>query len=179
MKKLFQSAFGKKGEQTQDKNFSMAHGGEESPLDRSIREIRLLLSQYISSSTSEAEKIGLFISLVRAYLGIADISTKLHDTMDVIGIFRGDLKLVKLVSEHLWENAFALTMEDDVELWSYPQMLSRMGVPTSRGPSLLECIRFLRVTPFSQKLVCETVVQAGVPTALCAFARFSVAYRST
>jgi len=172
MKKLFQSAFGKRGEQVLETNFSLAYGGEESPLDRSIREIRLLLSQYSSSSTSEAEKVGLFISLVRAYLVIADISTKFHDTMDVIGMFRGDLKVVKLVSEHIWENAFALTMEDDVELWSYPQMLSRLGVPTSRGPSLLECIRFLHVTPVSQKVVCETMVQAGVPTALCAFSRF-------
>jgi hypothetical protein len=171
MKKLF-SAFAKKDGPSNERSVSMAFPAQESPLDRAIREIRLLLSQYSASTTSDADKIGLFISLVRSYLAIADLSTGVHDTMDVNGIFRGDLKLVKIVSEHIWDNAFPLAMEDDVELWSYPQMLSRLSVPSSRGPSLLECIRFLRVTPFSQKSVCDTLVQAGLPTALCAFARF-------
>jgi hypothetical protein len=173
MKKLFQSAFSKSDEPARSRaSLAISMSGEESPYDRSIREIRLLLSQYSVSSTSEADKCDLFISLVRTYLSIADTNNSVHDTMDVNGIFRGDLKLVKIVAEHVWENARVLTVEDDVELWSYPQMLSRLAVPSSRGPSLLECIRFLRVTPFSQKSVCDLLVQSGLPTSLCALARF-------
>jgi hypothetical protein len=173
MKKLFQSAFSKKDDRPNERmSLSMSGPAQESPVDRSIREIRLFLSQYSASSTSETDKCGLFTSIVRTYLSIAQASTSVHDTMDVNGIFRGDMKIVKIVSENVWENACAMSLEDDVELWSYPQVLSRLAVPSTRGPSLLECVRFLRVTPFSQKSVCDALVQTSLPTALCAFARF-------
>jgi hypothetical protein len=172
MKKILNFAFAKKDDKAQERDLSMSGAFQESAIDRSIREIRLLLSQYSASTTSDVDKSGLLISLVRAYLSIAEASTSIHDTMDVNGIFRGDMKIVKIVSEHVWENAVSLTLEADVELWSYPQMQSRLAVPGTHGPSLLECIRFLRFTPFSQKSVCDTLVQTSLPTALCAFARF-------
>ncbi len=72
-----------------DRSVSMAFRstGQESPLDRAIREIRLLLMQYSASTTTDADRIGLFISLVRTYLAISDLRTGIHDTMDVNGIF--------------------------------------------------------------------------------------------
>jgi hypothetical protein len=172
MKKLFQIAFAKKDDKIPERVLPVPGSYQENAVDRSIREIRLLLSQYSASSTSDNDKCGLFKSIVRAYVSIAEASANVHDPIDVNGIFRGDMRIVKLVSEHVCDNAFSLSLEEDVELWSYSQMLSRLAVPMTHGPSLLECIRFLRVTPFSQKMVCDTVLQTSLPTALCAFARF-------